>query len=140
MIIEHLEYIGAGPIRFGMTQNQVRSVIPVAFKSFKRTKDSVFPTDAFESEGIYVLYKSPGVCEAVEVTSPSDVLFRGTPCIGQNYHTVFNLIRSIDTSVEVEEAGFTSYELGIGAYIPELTDSTEAPIESVILFEKGYYG
>jgi hypothetical protein len=39
----------------------------------------------------------------------------------------------------LDETGFTSNEFGFGVYAPFAVEEPDDPIESVIVFERGYY-
>jgi hypothetical protein len=132
-------YDGAGAIRFGMSVDEVRRTIGKSFSSFFKTQTSPVQTDAFDSEGIHVHYKSPGVCEAVEMAAPACPTLNGELLVGRPYEQVSSLIKSLDSEVKEDEAGVTAFGLGIGLYAPSAAKDPRSPVESVIVFEKGYY-
>ena len=134
-----MSYVGAGPIRFGMTAAEVRRVVGTAYSTFKKTAASKMLTDAFHSEGIHVYYKEPGVCEAIEFGKPSRPTFRGTEMLGKPYDEVRAFLTTLDQEVEEDGAGLIAFSLGLGVYAPSAAKDVKLPVEGVSVFEKGYY-
>lgn len=122
-----------------MTIEQVRNFVPEPPKSFLKGPDAEVPTDAFDDLGIHVHYKAPGNCEAVEFALAADPLFEGRHLIDRPFNDILTWFKSLDVSTEVDDTGLTAFNLGIGLYAPKLTENPNAPIEGVIVFEKGYY-
>ena len=137
LIIRPYESIGS--VKFGMTVEEVRAILGGRFQYFMKSPSSAMPTDAFEEKGIHVYYKEPGLCEAVEVTSPASPVFKGRPLIGRPFDELRNWFEEMDEEIMVDESGLTSLALGIGLYSPYASDSPQEPVEAVIVFEKGYY-
>jgi hypothetical protein len=138
-VIQIVPYTSAGPIRLGMTMEEVRKTLGTPFTSFQRDAEAKIPSDAFDSEGIYIYYKEPGVVEAVELAPPARAILKNTEPLGKPYSEISSFIKSLDPSAEEDEAGLTSFELGVGLYAPSAQKEPQLPVESVIVFEKGYY-
>ncbi|MBA3805011.1 MAG: ABC transporter ATP-binding protein [Acidobacteria bacterium] len=132
-------YEGVGPIKLGMSINAVREAVGAEVKTFKKSPSSEIPTDAFDLLGVYVYYKPPGICQAVELASPAEPIFQNLPLLGRYFDEVMKWFETMDQGVEVDEFGLTSYKLGIGLYAPPTDDADGKLVESVIIFEKGYY-
>ena len=139
MFFEIKPYIGVGPIEFGMTIDLVRKVIGGEVKSFMKTEESETYTDAFIGKGIHVNYNRLGNCEAVEFGRPAEPLFMGNKLIGVPFKKIKKLFEAFDSSLDIDDTGFTSFELGAGIYVPTLKKSLMEPVEGIIVFEKGYY-
>lgn len=136
--MEILSYIGVGDIRFGMTINEVRNTINSEATSFMKSAYSPLPTDSFNEDSIHVFYKQPGVCEAVEFYEPANPTLRGQSFVGRSFRAVRSWIEPQDSEIEIEDGSLISFKLGIGLYIPNINEP-EAIVESLIVFEKGYY-
>jgi len=132
-------YEGVGPIKLGMTQDEVRKAVGTDFKLFMKGSTSAMPTDDFIGTGIHVFYRKPGLCEAVEMFSPASPTFRGYRLIGIPFSQLATYFRQEDQSTEIDAGGLTSQLLGVGLYVPFLKESQDSSVESVIVFEKGYY-
>jgi hypothetical protein len=52
---------------------------------------------------------------------------------------VKDFLRNLDDSLEIDETGLLSFKLGVGVYVPSLSESQQEFVEGVIVFEKGYY-
>ena len=130
-------YVGAGTVLLGMTSEQIQNEMGVLPRKFKKIKDDEMYTDAFD--GFFVYYKENGKCEAVEFFKPSDPIFQEQHLINIPFIEVKNYFDTIDDSIEMNDAGFTSLKYGIGIYAPYAEDEPFEPVESVIIFEHGYY-
>ena len=139
MDLEIAPQIGVGPIRFGMTVDQVRMVMKSPVTPFMKSDHSLFPTDAFDDFGIHVFYKQSGICEAVELYKPSAPSLFGHYIIGQPFDYIAKWVKELDSKAELESSGLTSYGRGISLYAPFAAKEPTAPIESVFVFAKDYY-
>ena len=131
--------VGVGPILFGMTAEEVRSTLGCAFKEFKRTPISKTITDAFQSLGIFVCYNVDRKCNAIEMARPAQVVYAGHELLSDSFDKAFELIRGFDPEVVSREDGLTSFALGIGLYASGCGKDRLLPVESVIVFQRGYY-
>lgn len=138
MKLDLIQHVGAGTIRFGMTQEIVRKTLGVPFRTFKKSPTSEYPTDVFQSE-IFVYYKHPGVCEAIEVAPQSDLIWEGRSLVGTKCNELLKHMRAADPKIDVDGAGAISYAFGFGFYTSSLKDMDTAVVEAAIAFEKGYY-
>jgi hypothetical protein len=132
-------YIGIGTLRFGMSVDAVRSTLGGSHEPFAKSAKSLMPTDAFSRLGMHIYYKKPGFCEAIELMEPSEPTFNGELLIGKQFSKIRALFEADDGSLKFDESGFTSLKFGVGIYCPAARDNPSALVESVIVFEKGYY-
>lgn len=132
-------YVGVGPVRLGMTVEQVRASVGAEFDTFRKTPMSEMETDAFDSVGFHVHYKLPGVCKSVEVMTPADPTFKGQKLLGQPFNKILKWFKQFDPAVEPDDAGLVSREFGIALYAPAAKQRPSLPVESVLVFERGHY-
>jgi len=134
-------FIGAGPILFGMSQQEILNLQLGTVRSFKRTPLQQLPSDHFIDIGLVIYYKHPGVVEAIEFSRPSNPIFSGVSLFNQTVEQFQCLLASKDKNLKIEEDGCVSYACGIGAYIlaGEEEGGDHEKIVSVIVFERGYY-
>lgn len=133
-------YEGAGPVRFGMTRAEVRAAVAAPSEEFRKSAGDELPTDAFDTAGLHVYYKRPGVCEAVELAAPAVPVLEEQFLLRQPYAALRRWFEAHDKTVETDESGLTSFRYGVGLYAPQADSNPAAPPEGVIVFEKGYYG
>jgi len=131
MIFSVTPHIGAGALRFGMSRAAIRAQLPETPERFFRGE--VEDTDSYPSLGLFVLYNDAETCVALEFTRPARVLLDGTSLLPLSKKKALALFAA-DPALEQDEAGYTCYQQGIGAYYE---DSQRA--ESVIAFSPGYY-
>ena len=132
-------YSGVGPLRFGMSAEEVRTVMGLPFRTFKKTPAALLPTDFFVDVGLHVYYKVPGKCEAIEMATPAEPTLDGLLLIGRPFSEVREWFENRDDSVIVDGSGLTSTRYGVGLYAPHAAKKPREPIEGVIVFERGYY-
>lgn len=132
-------YIGIGEITFGMTIAEVRRSLATPIRSFLKHPTDSMPSDTFESLGVCVEYKPPGICQAVELTKPANPIWRGQAFLNLSFDSVRQWFESIDPALEIDDTGLTSYQFGIGIYAPNHYEFPKEIVEGVIIFEHGYY-
>ena len=130
---------GVGMLRFGMTMDEVRAAIALPFDSFYKSADSALPTDSFLEDAVHVFYRQPGVCEAIEFYSPSNVSLQKVKLLNEPYNIVKSFLVELDKHLEEDESGLISKALGISISAPSHRDIPKIATESVFLFEDGYY-
>lgn len=130
-------YVGVQEIDFGMKRESIREKFNHQFTEFKKTSFSQNTTDAFEFCHVY--YDNENLCEAVELFEPAIIVFDNFVMSEQSYEKVKEFFESIDSSLDCDDVGFTSYKYGIGVFAPDALDEPKEPIEAVIVFRKGYY-
>jgi hypothetical protein len=131
--------IGVGPIRFGMTVDEVRKAMGLPFCVFSKTVDSSFPTDAFDEAGVHVYYKAFGICEAVELWGDAEVFVGSYQLLRIDCLNARAILRSIDPDCVLDENGITSTALGVSVSCSGPVDDSSAWTEAVLVFEPGYY-
>lgn len=138
-VVEIRSRTGIGPIRLGMTREEVRRALGVPFTGFWKAPSSEAPTDAFDEIPVHVHYDISYRCEAVEVADPGAATFLGEELLGRPFEEVLAWLRGLDPDLEVDADGLTSRELGLGLYAPGNNKETGIPVEAVIVFADGYY-
>lgn len=122
-----------------MDRIDVRSHIPSPFEPFSRDSTDKSRSDHFTSAGIFAYYTQYGKLEAIEFCGPAEPLLFGAPLLGSGFSEAKAVLESHGGELEEDDAGATSYSLGIGLYAPGKNDSRMDPVEAVIVFSPGYY-
>ncbi|QAA31082.1 hypothetical protein [Clostridium manihotivorum] len=130
-------YDSIGMISLGMSRESVREIFDNKFREFRKNQFSENTTDDFMYCHVY--YDTNNICEAVELFEPAEVSFNEFEILGVSYNLVEEFFRKLDNSIDINDAGFTSYKYGIGIFAPYAIDEPEEPVESVIVFKQGYY-
>ena len=133
-------FVGAGALKFGMSPAQVRSICGDDYVSFKRVPTVAVPHDLFESLGLFVYYNKIGIVEALEFTKPAKPIYKQNNLIALSYAMFQTFLQKDDPILEIEEDSIISHRLGIGAWYPHGADEPGNPAETIIVFEKDYYG
>ena len=134
-------FAAVGPIRFGMTRENVANLKLGTVKSFKRTPASEFHSDHFVESGVIVSYKFPGVVDAVEFSGPAQPVFLGKRLFDFSVEKLKAFLTNEDPNIEVGGDGFTAHNIGIGAYIlgADEDEDVSAELVAIIVFEEDYY-
>ncbi|MBB6624506.1 hypothetical protein [Clostridium gasigenes] len=137
MNLEISSYVGAGYLKLGKTRNYIRKCFDNKFKEFKKTPISETSTDDFGYCHVY--YTKEDKCEAIEFFEIAKITFNGKSLMGEPYNNIKKFFEVIDNTIDFDDNGFTSIKYGIGVYAPFAEDEPKEPVESIIIFEKGYY-
>lgn len=129
-------YEGFNDIRFGMLSQEIEERLKLSPRRFYKDKEDKFETDAYNDFFIY--YDAEGKCEAVEFNNNAILFLNEINLFEESYQKIEQLIKKADLEIEIDDVGFTSNKLGIGVYAP-FKYETNAIIESIIIFRRGYY-
>lgn len=130
---------GAGPIEFGMNVEQVRALIGIAPKSFKRTPFSKHPLDLFEGEGLFVNYDTAGSVEALEFDDTAELALNGVSVQGVSPQQARTLVENAGASFQESSDSIVSTDLGLSFWFPDKDEEPDAPAQSVLIFRDGYF-
>lgn len=132
-------YEGIGPVRFGMSVDEVRRAVGMRVETYKKAAalfPDAHPVDAFDEVGMHVFYNNSGSCEAIMLFPPGTPMFQNEPLLNRTFVELLGWFASLDDKVERDDVGFKSFKFGIS-----ITESPEGLIEAVLVFnEPGYYG
>lgn len=135
-------YESVGPIKLGMTKEEIRSVMPEAPRDSHYFFGGTY-TDKFDQMRFFAYYTGEdGICEAIQFCAPSIAILEGKPINGGPFIEAKNWLENFDSELKEERfVGVTSNKLGVGLYAPDYYDDEDPtiPVEAVIVFRKGYY-
>ena len=97
-------YEGVGPIRLGMTREEVHALI-LAERKPALHRGAEKPGDWFPTLGLFVDYRAPGVCEFLEFVGPLAPTFQGQTFLGQPYRQARGWFEAADPACELEVNG-----------------------------------
>lgn len=130
-----------GPIDFGMARGAVRRAVGMKFREFaKSPARPTATTDAFEKLLVHVYYDATsGTCEFVEFGGGSArPVLHGKDLLSESFADLREWFRSLDPSMQEDEAGLEAPALGIALYAPNAEEEPNRPPEGVSVFKKGY--
>jgi hypothetical protein len=130
---------GVNQIKFSMTFGEVRALMGSEPKSFKKGPQDTFPTDYFDSEGVFFFYDGDGRLEAAEFAQPAQPIVADLNILGLGFGEALAILTSLDNHVEKQVDGAIAYQLGISIYAPLAKGDMTAPVETVLVFRPGYY-
>jgi hypothetical protein len=142
MEFEISPYVGVGPIVFGLARAEVRRHLGGPVHTFMKSAASVAPTDVFEDFDLHVYYDADDRCEAAEfgkghARRHADPTFRGRRLVGQLVLPVQRWLSTIDPDVRTIGGSTISFGFGFGVHASSA--DSEATIQDVIVFRRGYY-
>jgi hypothetical protein len=112
-------YEGVGPIRFGMTPEQVHEKLgEPEHTTMKEAESPEFPTDAYNHLGFHVFYGESGRCQAVEFfeNGSASPTFQGQTLIGRPFGELKSWLQSLETDVQHYSCGLIFLKFGINLY------------------------
>lgn len=131
-------YVSVGPIRLGMAREEIKMLINDARK-LTTQRGSQKPGDYFPALGLFVDYRAPGVCEFVELGGPLSPSFQGQTFLGQPQWQAQAWFAWCDPELETDGASLISRRFGVALYSRAAEKAPDWPVESVAIFERGYY-
>ena len=129
--IEIEPYERVGNIKFGSERETVRKDNG-NFKEFRKSRFSKNSTDDFSS--FHVFYSEDDRVEAVEFFRESNLYFHDIQLFSQSYSDLKARFNALDSSIREDESGIIYKTLGFSVYSPD-----GEQVESILVFEKGYY-
>ncbi len=133
--------VGVGPIRFGMSREEVRAAVGTPFRVAPPT-DFALERDQFLDPLLMVHYDAAGRCGAVELPRGTvDLLFEGKRLFEQSASDVLAWARSTDPGITVKD-GFVSPALGLSMWADWLGERDEdqgQPAASFMVFRDGFH-
>lgn len=129
--IEIKPYERVGTIKFGSNRETVRKDNG-NFKEFRKSRFSKNSTDDFSS--FHVFYSEDDRVEAVEFFRESNLYFHDIQLFTQSYGDLKTRLNALDSNNTEDESGIIYKTLGLSVYSPD-----GKQVESILVFEKGYY-
>ena len=139
MDIDIKPLVGVGPLRFGMSVDEVRAMLGVHYVSFKKTPLSEFPCDHFEDSSTFAYYDKNGKLEALEFYEGANPVLNGYSFMGGLASEAKLRLDESGGTLEIDSDSITSLSLGVGVYAPDWEQDASQTVEGVIVFKEGYY-
>lgn len=131
-----IPFEGTDRIKLGMTSSEIQSMLQSSPEHQSKSEWALYDKDYFGF--VSVEYNDDQKSISFEFSSPAKVFFQDIQLIGENYHDIENLFKTLDENLIIEEgAGFTSVKYQIGVYAPNTL--TGHFIETVLVAQKSYY-
>lgn len=131
--------LGSRLLRLGSSRADVRATVGAPFRSFRKVSGSPTESDAFDAMGLYVYYRASDVCEAIEAARPCEPTLGGIRLIDRPFCEARDVLRQLDPKLETDEEGLISHELGLSINAPGAAEDDRAPVEALMVFERGYW-
>jgi hypothetical protein len=129
---------GINEIQFGMHANDVRNLMNIPNKPFRRGNEE-FPSDSFENSNIFCYYDQDGHLEAMEFASESQVFIGGVNPLNMPGSQAIDTISRLDSSAVIDSEGIVSRQLSLALWCPSIKDEPDQPAESILVGRSGYY-
>lgn len=138
MVFQFVPYSAVGELKFSMERMNVRRILGLPSKEFKKTTSSKNTTDDYGKLHIY--YNSEDELEAIEFFGKnSEVFFQSQNLCELNFKEAAALLSREDDNIEFESDGLVSNQLGIALYAPEHQSNPSTAVETFLFFRKGYF-
>ncbi len=127
-------------MHLGDTNERIRAVVSRPFRSFKKSPLSAVPADHFPEVGVIAFYKPPHICNAIELSPPARPTLQERALIGECFQTIRSWLNQIGEETILDSAGVGFLGLGISLYTGKGINNSGSVVESILVFERGYYG
>jgi hypothetical protein len=125
---------GVGPIKFGMTPEQVHAVVGEPENSLI-IHEGEFPTDTYYSQGFRIEYTAAGVCDEIWLfPEECNPILQGYGLAGQTFRELKEWFQKLGTPVEHYSCGMTFLKFGIYIYASYYTyydGNVDDPVELI---------
>lgn len=129
-------FIGIQDVSFGMQREAIRNILKSEYKEFMRNDYSDNSSDYYEKLGFFVEYSDKNICEAIEFTNKSNLIYNEEDLFSIGYVNLRNKYDKLSSKIEEEdEIGVTYHDLGFGVTCKFGADK----IESIIIFSDSYW-
>lgn len=130
-------YNGVDSLHFGMDKASVHIAMGVAEPyTFRRGKFSKGDTEKYGD--CFINYDSDDKCASIEFFGMPTLMFDNVNLFSLTSKEIRCKLTEGSLSVVDNDCGFTSFEYGIGVYMPYIDEDDTIP-ESIIVFKRGYY-
>lgn len=137
MILEIEPYMSMGPIRLGMTIEEVEAVIGTKHKCFTTHDDDPAGLAMVAVGDAVTLHcKRPGFCVQVSASVPFQVTFRGQHLLGVPFVRILDWFQKIDPQIEINQ-GLVSRKFGIQVTAPNFKEEPGMLSDTAGIFESG---
>ena len=126
MRFDAVPMVGVNGVKFGMSREEVRSLLGTATEFYKFA-DDVNPTDDFKV--CHVFYDENDKCEAIEIFYEVEVYVNGSLIFPTDFETAKKVIEEL----EEDDDGLISISKSIGIYAPY------GRMEGILFGKEGYY-
>lgn len=130
-------YVGVGVLLLGMKTDEIEAAL--GEQSVPIDKGYPLPTASFEDLGVQAHFTEEGACEAFELFPPAQPVLNGQALLEGSFAEAIDLLRGEDQDLEIVVDMATSKLLGVGVYAPLAKETLDVPVESLIVFVRGYY-
>lgn len=140
MKFDLLVFKGTDSIKFGMTSQEVQSILKITPTLFKKSEVDLFDTEDYKNT-CHVTYEDDGSgilkSVAFEFFKNSEVYFNNVQLLGKQREEIEELFKNIFKDCTIDCGGISSPENELFLYAPVLPH--EKIIQSVYIARKGYY-
>jgi hypothetical protein len=121
-------YDGIGPIKFGMTPEQVHEILGEPVKTFKKNSRN---TDDYRTIGFHVVYDEADACESITLFSPATPSFQDQQLIDGSFKTLKTWFQSQGSTVQHYDCGMIFLKFGINLYATDYNPNSDNFVEAV---------
>jgi hypothetical protein len=132
-------YEGVGQIRFGMTPQQVHEILGEPDDQFPASKRCDLPADIYDRLNLFIYYKHPNSCEAVELFVGSNPSFQETLLLDHSMQDLKSWLLLIGSDIQYSTSGFISFKYGLSFYSSYYNPQLLCHSDSACVFERGYF-
>jgi hypothetical protein len=129
-------YEGVGPVRLGMTRQEIRGILGKPEKTFQKFPDKP-PADKYWNKlHLIIHFKESDICDGIQIFPPAQPTFQGVNLlIDEPYSQIKDWWEQQDPNIEFNDVGLKAHSHGIALYAPYLDE----PVKHIYVFERGHY-
>ena len=132
-----LPYVGAGPLRFGMSTEEVESQLGPPTGLVPKGTDEETVT-SYDDLGLFVYVEEGRGCAALEMWGSVLPVLLGHHLLNEPFAALRDWFESADDEVELRTDGLRSTKFGVSLSVPAIKDPN-AQTDGVLAFRRGYW-
>lgn len=125
-------YVGVGPLRFGLTRSQARSLLGTSVSAFRKGPYASTETDAYDGLGLHLHYDGNDRLECIEAWGSCPVYYKDAALLNASVQEVLERLANLGLSSRYDDGYFLD-DGGFALYAPDDV------VKAVTVYRKGYY-
>ena len=127
-----IAFSGVGPLHFGCTRSEVRSVLGGDPALFRKGANAPSETDAYDELGFHLHYDLEDRLECIEAFGSCSISFRNVPLLQVPLGQVIDELAKLGLTYRYDD-GYFFDQAGF------VLQATETVVDDVTVYRKGYY-
>jgi hypothetical protein len=128
-----IPYIGVGPLQFGLSRAQARSLFEGAPSTFRHGPYAISDTDAYEELGLHLYYDSEDRLRCIMAFGSVPIHYNNVDLLNRRLEEIINDLTDLGLTSRYDDEGYWFDDAGFVLYAPEKS------VKAITVYRSGYY-